>query len=172
MNQPKPDEVPRDLAREEQEFVVDSVRREHQEVEKILKRKKELILREEEEELQHPWSEVSALDRLSQRNEFQLSLSEPARVPRFATKDWEKPAAIEDHKKIVLAWCLGSALFASLLGLIAVTWRCCRKKREEDPSPCEFVRGFIALLCRTKKREPSISAVEDARDSIELEPLK
>ena len=45
---------------------MDSVRQEKQEMEKLLKRKKELILREEEEEVKHPQREVSALDRLGQ----------------------------------------------------------------------------------------------------------
>ena len=116
--------------------------------------------------------ELSALDRLSQRNRYQLSLPEPVKVPRFANKDWGKPGTVKEHKKIVLAWCVGSLLFASLLGFIMVTWRCCRRKMENEPSPTEFPRGFMMLLCRRKKKETSISAEQDAQDSIELEPLK
>ena len=148
------------------------VRQEKQEVEKLLKRKKELILRKEEEELQHPQRELSALDRLSQHKGYQLSFPEPVRLPSFATKDWGKSGNVDDHKKIVLAWCVGSLLFASLLGFIIVTWRCCRKRKEDDPSPLEFVCGFFALLCSKKKKETSIPAEEDAQDSVELEPLK
>ena len=80
-------ETPQGLTRSEKSLVIDTLRRERQEVEKLLKRKKELILREEEEELQHPKTELSALARLSQRNGFQLDFPEPAGVPRFANKD-------------------------------------------------------------------------------------
>ena len=171
-DQPRQLETPRVLTSGEESMVMDSVRREKQEVEKLLKRKKELILREEEEELQHPKKEFSALDRLSQQEGYQLSFPEPERVPRFATKDWGKPGDVEYHKKIVLAWCVGSLLFASLLGFIFVTWCCGRKRKADDPSPLEFVRGFFALLCRRKKTKTSISAEEDAQNSVELEPLK
>ena len=142
---------PRLLTSGEEALVRDSVRQEKQEMEKLLKRKKELILREEEEEVQQPKKEFSALDRLSQQENYQLSFPEPERVPRFATKDWGKPGDVEDHKKIVLAWCVGSLLFASLLGFIYVTWRCGRKRKADDPSPLEFVRGFFALLCKKKE---------------------
>ena len=163
---------PRLLTSGEEALVMDSVRREKQEMEKLLKRKKELILREEEEEVQQPKKEFSALDRLSQQEGYQLSFPEPERVPRFATKDWGKPGDVEDHKKIVLAWCVGSLLFASLLGFIYVTWRCGRKRKADDPSPLEFVRGFFALLCRRRKNKASNSAECDAQNSVELEPLQ
>ena len=140
-------------------------------MEKLLKRKKELILREEEEELHQPKSELSALDHLSQRKGIQLNFPEPVRVPRFANKDWEEPGTLEEHKKIILAWCLGCILFASLLGLLVVTWQCWRKK-ENQPSPTEFVRGFVALLRKRKKKETSTHAKQDAKNSIELEPLR
>ena len=165
-------EPPQELTRSEESLVVDMMRQEQQEMEKLLKRKKKLILREEEEELQHPRTELSALDRLSQWNGYQLSLPEPVRVPRFATKDWGKPGTVDEDKKIVLAWCVGSLLLVSLLGFIIVTWRCCRKKKENEPSPSRCVRGFLALHCGRKKKETSISAEQDAHDSVELEPLK
>ena len=171
-DQPIQSQQPRFLTSGEETMVLDSVRQEKQEVEKLLKRKKELILREEEEEVQQPKKEFSALDRLSQQENYQLSLPEPERVPRFATKDWGKPGDVEDHKKIVLAWCVGSLLFASLLGFIFVTWRCCSKRKADDPSPLEFVRGFFALLCRRRKKEASNSAECDAQNSVELEPLQ
>ena len=112
---------------------------------------------------------------LGQRVNHQSSKPEPVRVPRFATKDWGKPAGIEEHQKIILAWCVGSILFASMLGFIFVTWRCCRERKEEDPSPLEFVCGFFALLCRKckrKKSKASPSIEEDAQNSVELEPLQ
>ena len=62
---------------------------------------------------EHPKTELSALDHLSQQNGFQLDFTEPVRVPRFANKDWGKPGTTKEHKKINLAWCVGSALFAS-----------------------------------------------------------
>ena len=172
MNRPIQLETPRVLTSGEESMVMDSVRREKQEVEKLLKRKKELILREEEEELQHPQKEFSALDCLSQQEGYRLSFPEPERVPRFATKDWGKPGDVEDHKKIVLAWCVGSLLFASLLGFIFVTWRYCSKRKADDPSPLEFVRGFFALLRRKRKTKASIPAECDAQKTVELEPLK
>ena len=87
VDQPRQLETPRLLSHGEESLVIDSVRQEKQEVKKLLKRKKELILKEEEEELQHPKKELSALDRLSQHEGYRLSFPEPARVPRFATKD-------------------------------------------------------------------------------------
>ena len=172
MNQPIQPQQPRLLTSGEEALVMDSVRQEKQEMEKLLKRKKEFILREEEEEVQHLKKEFSALDRLSQQESYQLSLPEPERVPRFATKDWGKPGDVEDHKKIVLAWCVGSLLFASLLGFIYVTWRCGRKRKADDPSPLEFVRGFFALLCRRRKNKASNPIECDAQNEVELEPLK
>ena len=145
-------EAPRNVVRGDESLVVDSIRREQQEVEKLLKRKKELILREEEEEVQHPQRELSALDRLNLQTSYKMEFPEPARMPRFANKDWGTPATTEEHKKIILAWCAGSILFASMLGFIVVTWRCCRKKEENDPSPLEFVRGFFALILRRERR--------------------
>ena len=169
-------EAPRNVVRGDESLIVDSIRRERQEVDKLLKRKKELILREEEEEVQHPQKELSALDRLNQQTSLQLEIPEPARMPRFATKDWGKPAPVEEHKKIILAWVVGSIFFATMLGFIVVTWRCCRKKEENDPSPLEFVRGFFALILRKKekkeKKETPTSIEEDAQDAIELEPLQ
>ena len=148
------------------------MRREQQEVERLLKRKKELILREEEEEVHHPKKELNALDRLSQNSGYRLSFPDPVRAPRFATKDWEEPGTVEEHQKIILAWCLGSLLFASLLGLITVTWQCWSKKEENRPSPLELARAVLALIRRRKRREASTSAEMDAQNSVELEPLK
>ena len=164
-------EHPRGLTNSEESLVIDTIRQEQQEMEKLLKRKKELILREEEEELQHPRTELSALDRLSQRNGFQLSLPEPVRVPRFANKDWGKPGTVEEHKKITLAWCVGSALFASLLGFIVVTWRCCRKK-ENKPSPIEFARNLWRCSAEKRRRKLLFLQNKMRRILIELEPLK
>ena len=75
-------------------------------------------------------------------------------------------------RKLFLRGVWGSLLFVSLLGFIFVTWRCCRKRKADDPSPLEFVRGFFALLCRKKKTKTSIPAECDAQNSVELEPLK
>ena len=85
-------------------------------------RKKEVILREEEQEVQQPKKVLTALDRLHQREHFHFELPERERSPRALPRDWEEPGTLESHKKIVLAWCLGSALFASMLGLFAVLW--------------------------------------------------
>ena len=172
VNLPKKLDVPTGLTREEESWVMDSVQQEKQEMEKLLNRKKELILREEEEEVKHPQREVSALDRLGQRNIYESSQPEPSRVARFATKDWEKSAGVEKHKKIILGWCVGSILFASMLGFICVTWRCCRERKKEDPSPLEFVCGFFALFCKRKKPKASPSIEEAAQNSVELEPLQ
>ena len=65
-------EAPRNVVRGDESLVIDSIKRERQEVEKLLKRKKELILREEEEEVQHPQKELSALDRLNLQTSYQM----------------------------------------------------------------------------------------------------
>ena len=140
-------------------------------MERLLKRKKELVLREEEEEIHQPKVELSALDRFNQRNRLLMDFPEPVRVPRYASKDWEEPGTVEEHKKIILAWVVGCLLFASLLSFIAVTWSCCRKK-ENMPSSLEIARGTLALICRKRKRKEPVSVEQDAHEPMELEPLK
>ena len=141
-----------ELATNESELVVDHVRQNMREVEKMLTRRKELILREEEKEVQQPKQTFSALDRLNQREHFHFELPERERSPRALPRDWDEPGTLQSHKKIVLAWCIGSAIFASTLGFIVVMWSkcwsCCRK--------------------RAKKPTPVDASVEP----LELEPLK
>ena len=69
-------ETPGRLADNGSELVVDHVRQDMMEVEKMLTRRKELILREEEEEVQQPKKVLNALDRLSQREHFHFELPE------------------------------------------------------------------------------------------------
>ena len=174
MYSPRQNDIPRELTKGESSLIIDAVGHERKEMEKLLKKKKELILREEEEEVQHPRAEFSALDRLDQRSGYQLDFPDSERVPRFANKDWEEPGTLEEHKKVTLAWVVGCILFASMLGVIVVTWQCWRRKKEDQPSPCEFMRGFVTVL-RKKKKKTSTSAekeVREAQDPIELEPLK
>ena len=131
-------EVSRGLSTNESELVVDHVQKNMREVEKMLTRRKELILREEEEEIQQPKHTFSALDRLNQREHFHLP--ERERSPRALPRDWDEPGTLESHKKIVLAWCLGSAIFASTLCFIAVMWSkcwCCCRRRVKKPTPVD-----------------------------------
>ena len=134
------EEPSRELATNESELVVDHVRQNMREVEKMLTRRKELILREEEEEVQQPKQTFSALDRLNQREHFHFELPERERSPRALPRDWDEPGTLESHKKIVLAWCIGSAIFASTLGFIVVMWSkcwCCCRKRAKKPTPVD-----------------------------------
>ena len=130
----------RGLAPNVTELVVDHVQKNVQEVEKLLTRRKELILREEEEEMQQPKQTLSALDRLNQREHFHFELPERERSPRALPRNWEEPGTLESHKKIVLAWCAGSAIFAITLCFISVMWskcRCCCRRRVKKPTPVD-----------------------------------
>ena len=135
-------EPPRQLANNESELVVDRVQQNMMEVEKMLTRRKELILREEEEEVQQPKKVFNALDRLNQQEHFHFELPERERVPRALPRDWDEPGTLKSHKKIVLAWCIGSAIFASMPGFIVVMWSrcwCCCRKRAKKPTPVDFL---------------------------------
>ena len=141
-------ETPRGLAINESELIVDHDQQNRREIEKMLTRRKELILREEEEEVQQPKQTFSTLDRLNQRERFHFELPERERSPRALPRDWDESGTLESHKKIVLAWCLGSAIFAGTLCFIAVMWSkcwCCCRKQAKKPTPVDASVELLEL---------------------------
>ena len=117
--------VPRKVEESVESLLMDLMHHEQQEVERLLKKKKEIILREEEEEVQQPKRTLSALDRLNQYHMFQITLPEPEMVLLAAIKDGEEPGTR------IQEGCVGSTLFASLLGFLATMWGCFCKKRKK-----------------------------------------
>ena len=128
--------LPQSVLDGSREIVRDHIRQERNEVEKLLTRKKELILRQEEQEVKQPKQVYNALDRLGQREGFHFELPR-ARIPHASARRG-KDSTLETHKRVTQAWGVGAALFAILLFLLVLSWtkcRCCCRRKEKENYP-------------------------------------